>query len=209
MGRPRAKRLKQRLSEPKPNPQQQQFVDFVLAGMMPAEAAKKAGYASGDGPTYDANKAASVLMAKPWIAAAIAQGALNKAKEGGALSENWLKDKLLEGISKPMRSSQVQCLLAACRTIPGFFKDKEASDVTVNVAIVNDLAERIAEGRKRLDQSRRERGLAPIAAAGAEGDTALTREGGPPPHRAAVGRGTPTDALHGSHLVIRKADPDE
>ncbi len=134
----------------------------ILAGMQPSQAAESAGYGSGDGDTYDCSKAASVLLGKPHIAAAIAQGAVQQAKEAGAISEQWLIDKLVEGIGRPMKSSQVMCLLAACRTIPNFFKDKQASDVTVNVAVVADLAERLAAGQRRLNASRQERGLPPL-----------------------------------------------
>lgn len=153
--------IRKRFSKRKPNPQQQVFVDALLSGMSPAEAASAAGYHGTGTATYTPEKAASVLLAKPWVAGAVAAGALDRAMEGEELSAGWLRDKLIAGIEKPMRSSQVQCLLAACRTIPGFFKDKEGA-VTINVAIVADLAERLTEGRKRLAASRAERGLPPV-----------------------------------------------
>jgi hypothetical protein len=68
------KPLSNKLTPRRLSPQQQKFVDFLFAGLTPAEAAKQAGYASGKGPTYDAHKAASVLISKPHVAAAIKQG---------------------------------------------------------------------------------------------------------------------------------------
>src|SRR6266567_7524148 len=112
--------MRKRFQKRQPNPQQQVFVDSLLSGMSPGEAASAAGYHN-----QQPDKAASVLLSKPWVAGAVASGTLQRAMEGEALSEKWLRDRLIEGIGKPMRSSQVACLLAACRTIPGFFKDKE------------------------------------------------------------------------------------
>lgn len=175
--------LRKRFSKRRPNPQQQAFVDGLLSGMSPAAAAEAAGYRGNQSSTYTPEKAASVLLSKPWVASAVAAGALQRAMEGEELSAGWLRDKLITGIEKPMRSSQVQCLLAACRTIPGFFKDREG-DVTVNVAIVADLAERLTEGRKRLAASRAERGLPPVepidpkvATIPAAGEPAAVQEG--------------------------------
>ena len=147
------KAIRKRLPRPL-NPQQRRFVECLLSGMSAADAASTAGY-HGQNAQY-------VLLNKPHVNAAVVSGALERAKESGELSAEWLRDKLLEGIAKPMRSSQVQCLQMACRTIPSFFKDKEGGDVTVYVAIVNDLAERLSEGRKRLNESRITRGLPPV-----------------------------------------------
>jgi hypothetical protein len=128
--------------------QQQQFVDGILSGLTPAQAAQAAGYCRGTGRTYSPAKAASAVMSKPHIKAALGRAAMAKATEGGGqLSEQWLRDQLVAGAAHGLRESQVACLSMLCRW---FFKDKTgaadpADDPRSQPLSDADVNKRIAE----------------------------------------------------------------
>jgi hypothetical protein len=84
---------------------QRAFVDFILAGLSPSEAAEQSGYGTGDAPTYNTHKAASVLLAKPWIATAIRDGKQRQRDERSAIRPELSRSEVISDLDDIARAA--------------------------------------------------------------------------------------------------------
>jgi len=85
--------------------QQMQFVEGLVAGMTGLEAARNAG--------YNSPRAHYALLQKSHVQLAIANRTVQVAKESGSINLDWLLDKAVRGVIRPLRKSQMQALRMA------------------------------------------------------------------------------------------------
>jgi len=104
------------------NRQQEQFVENLVSGMDGRSAAKAAGYTS--------PKACYTLMAKSHVKALLAERTVQRAKQNGELSLDWLINESIKGVIKPLRKTQ----LSALRMAAILLRRKEAAEAKAKAA---------------------------------------------------------------------------
>lgn len=134
-------------------PQQQKFVDFLLGGLQPGEAAEQAGYGMAGAKTYNRDKAASVLLAKSHVAKAIRDGRTKQREQRAACRPELSRSEIVADLDDIARMAneagsgawQAQCLLKVAELkakLMGLFQQSPGD--------TDGLADKLAEARRNV-----------------------------------------------------------